>query len=110
MPGMFLLKILKAVAAEMMAVCRISPGSHVGVMRSMNVNSRSVPGYAMQLIHETNYRLNVLDHMTGVYFSEASRSKWIGVSVQIVNNIDPLYRMAVHSYGPCNFIVPTAQI
>ncbi len=107
---MFLLKILKAVAAEMMAVCRISPGAHVGVMRSMNVNPRAVPGYTVQLVHKTNHRLDMFDHMTGVYLSEAIRSKWVGESVQIVNNIHTLDRIAVHAYGPCNLVAPTTQI
>jgi hypothetical protein len=108
MPGMPLLEILKAVAAEMVAVCWVSPGSHVGIMRSMNVNPRAVPGDTIQLIHEANHGFNVFDYMTGMYLTEAICSKRIGICVQIVNNVDTLDRIAVHAYGSCDLVAPAA--
>ena len=76
----------------------------------MNVDSCTVHSYAMQLTHETDRGLDMLDHVTGVYLAEAARSKGIRVGVQIVNHIDAFHRMAVHAYGAGNFVSSTTQI
>ena len=76
----------------------------------MDVNLCTVTSYAMQLIHETNHGVNMLNHMTGVYLAEAAGLKGIGVGVQIVNNIDAFDVIAVHADGSGNFIPSTAQI
>ena len=74
------------------------------------MNLCTVTGDTMQLIHETNHRLNVLDYMTGVYLAETAGSKGIRVGVQIVNNIDAFDVIAIHADGSGNFVSSTTQI
>jgi hypothetical protein len=76
----------------------------------MNVDPCTVSCYAMQLTHETNRGLDMLNHMTRVYLAEDARPKGIRVTVQIVNNIDTLDRIAIHAYGSGNFFSSTTQI
>ena len=88
----------------------ILPRRRIGVVRSLDVDLRSMPGNAMDFFHCSWNRLDMLNNMDDTDAVKAVVWERVGKLVQIMNDVNPFQRRDVQPNAARPFVFPATNI